>query len=113
MELSGSYGAGFDIHQISGNTSTTYQFNRSNPAYGWAPTAIVSKTSAGNYSLTLTIETLARVVLERASTTAEFGEVSVVWSEEPIPIPGFPWPAMVIALIGAIAFSLKRRKSKL
>lgn len=104
----GSYGAGFDIHQISGNTSTTYQFNRTSPTYGWAPTAIVSKTTAGNYNLTLTIETIARVVLERASTTAEFGEVTVVWSEESIPIPGFPWPAIIIALIGAVAISLKR-----
>jgi hypothetical protein len=108
-DWAGSYGAGFDIHQISGNTSTTYQFNRTSPTYGWAPTAMVSKTSTGNYNLTLTIETLARAVLERASTTAEFGEVTVVWSEEPIPIPGFPWPAIVIALIGAVAFFLKRR----
>lgn len=111
-DWAGSYGAGFDIHQISGNTSTTYQFNRTNSSYGWAPTAIVSKTSAGNYNLTLTIETLARIVLEHASTNAEFGEVTVAWSDEPIPIPGFPWPAIAIALIGAVAFSLKHQKEK-
>ena len=112
-DWAGSYGAGFDIHQISGNTSTTYQFNRTSPTYGWAPTAIVSKTSAGDYNLTLTIETLTRVILESASTTAEFGEVTVAWSEEPIPIPGFLWPSIVIALIGALVFSLKHRKEKL
>jgi hypothetical protein len=74
---------------------------------------MVSKTRAGNYNLTLTIETLARVVLERASTTGEFGEVTVVWANEPIPIPGFPWPAIAVALIGAAVFSLRRRKGKL
>ncbi len=109
-DWSGSYGARSDIHQISGNTNITYQFNRTNPTYGWAPTAIVSKTSPGDYNLTLTIETLTRIVLERATTTAEFGQVTVAWSEEPIPIPGFPWPAILMALIGAVAVILKRRK---
>ncbi|MFX1508917.1 MAG: hypothetical protein ACFFBR_01295 [Promethearchaeota archaeon] len=112
-DWSGSYGARSDIHQISGNTSTTYQFNRTNPTYGWAPTAIVSKTSPGTYNLTLTIETPTRVILERATTTAEYGQLTVAWSEEPIPIPGFPWPAILIALIGTFALMLKRKNKQL
>ncbi len=112
-DWAGSYGAGFDIHQISGNTSTTYQFNRTSSTYGWAPTAIVSKTSAGDYNLTLTIETLARVILERASTTAEFGEVSVVWGEEPIPIPGFPLSAIILGLALVFILAVRKRRAKI
>ncbi|MFX1317586.1 MAG: hypothetical protein ACFE9D_00480 [Promethearchaeota archaeon] len=110
-DWSGSYGARSDIHQISGNTSTTYQFNRTNPTYGWAPTAIVSKTSPGTYNLTLTIETPTRIKLERATTTAEYGQVTVAWSEEPIPIPGFPWPAILFALIGTFPLILKQKRN--
>jgi hypothetical protein len=107
---SGSYSSSGSLESISGTTPKTYDVFREGQTL-WIVSASVSKTSAGSYNLTVTIETLDGGVLERGSTTTEFGFVSISWSEGAAPaIPGFPWLAIISAVATAVFFSLRKRK---